>query len=67
MEFITITIPRADFDDLHKQGLLPTYEVKEVSFKDDFFKDDVNHAALKSASIKAYKALKDYEFKKRNP
>ena len=67
MELITITIPLEDFDFLYKQGLIPTYEVKEVKVKDDFFKDDTVHYQLQSASIKAYKALKEYEFKKRNP
>lgn len=42
------------------------YIIKEVKIEDDFFKDDATHKELKSQSNKAYKALKNYEFDKRN-
>ena len=41
-------------------------EYKEVTIKDDLFKDDVMHSSLKTKSIKAYRELKEYEFNKRN-
>lgn len=42
------------------------YTIKEVKIVDDFFKDDPTYQTLKSESNKAYKRLKEYEFKERN-
>lgn len=42
------------------------YKLKEVVVKDDLFKDNEAHAQLKKASIKAYKALKEFEFNHRH-
>lgn len=66
METITIKLSKPNFDNLVKVGALTKYEVKEVSVENDLFKDDPTHEILKKASIKAYKALKEYEFNKRH-
>lgn len=42
------------------------YTIKEVKIEDDFFKEDATHKELRSQANKAYKKLKEYEFKKRN-
>lgn len=42
------------------------YTIKEVKIEDDFFKEDATHKELKSQVNKAYKKLKEYEFKTRN-
>lgn len=64
MELVTVTVLLHEFEQ-HRQ-LFTHVEYKEVTIKDDFFKDDVMHAALKTKSIKAYKELKEYEFNQRN-
>lgn len=66
MEYITIKLTKTNFDNLIEVGALDAYEVKEVSIEDSLFKDDLTHEILKKASIKAYKALKEYEFNKRH-
>ena len=40
--------------------------VKSVKVKDDMFKDDDMHKALKLNADKGYKELQQYEFKKRH-
>jgi len=42
------------------------FVVKSVKVKDDFFKGDDMHKALKLNADKAYKELQQYEFKKRH-
>lgn len=64
MEHITITLTMATFKGL---GLQPgSYEVKSVRVVDDVFKEDELHKALKRKADSAYKALQEYEFKKRH-
>ena len=41
------------------------YEIKEVVIEDDLFKDDSIYQELKSKSIKAYKELMEYQYRKR--
>lgn len=65
MEYLTVKVLRSEFE--ANIALFSDVEYKEVSFKDDFFNGDLVHHELKTRSIKAYKELKDYEFKKRNP
>jgi hypothetical protein len=43
------------------------YIIKSVRIDDDMFKDDATHKELKKAAAKAYLALNNYEFDKRNP
>ena len=43
------------------------YLIKSVRIEDDLFKDDATHKELKKAAAKAYLALNNYEFDKRNP
>ena len=42
------------------------YKIKDVIVVDEMFKNDNIHKAYKKASLKAYKDLKDYEFKTRH-
>lgn len=42
------------------------YIIKSVRIDDDMFKDDATHKELKKAAAKAYLALNNYEFDKRN-
>lgn len=69
MESVIVEIPKSLLEiikfDYNLQANVD-YTVKDVVLKDDFFKDDEKHKALKKASIKAYKELKNYEFEKRN-
>ena len=67
MELATITIPKADYDLLNDSGLLPDHKLKEIYVKDNMFDNDEIHKVLKKAARKAYTALREYEFKKRNP
>lgn len=66
METVKIEINKELFDELVKQGVVSVESLKEVNIHDDFFKDDKTHGELKKVSIKAYKDLKSYEFKKRH-
>lgn len=61
-EYITIKLNREDYD----SAKLPPHQVKEVKIVDDMFINDDRHKALKSVADKAYKALEEYCFKKRN-
>ena len=65
MEYLTVKVIRYEFE--ANRASFSEVEYKEVSFKDDFFKNDETYEQLKKASVKAYKNLKEYEFKKRNP
>ena len=66
MEFITIKLPKEDFELLVNSDLLASYEVVEVKIKDELFAEDKLHVKLKSKANSAYKELKEYEFTKRN-
>lgn len=66
MEYVTIKITKDTFDELHTKKLITWYEVKEVTIKDGLFKDDKIYYVYKKAADKAYRDLKEYEFKKRN-
>lgn len=66
MEYVTIKITKDTFNELHAKKLIAWYEVKEVTVKDDFFKDDMVHKELTKQSLITYKRLKEYEFKKRH-
>jgi len=65
MEYVLVRLILSEFEANRSQ--FSEVEYKEVSIKDNFFEGDATHAELKKASIKAYKLLKEYEFKKRNP
>ena len=64
MEYLTVKVIRSEFE--ANRASFTEVDYKEVSFKDDFFKGDLEYEKLKNASTKAYKQLKEYEFKKRN-
>lgn len=64
MELITVIVPLDEFKE-HRR-LFTFVEYKEVTIVDGFFDGDEIHRELKTASIKAYKRLKEYEFNKRN-
>lgn len=66
MKFVKVILEKELYDLLADSDALPGHKLLEVFDKDDFFKDDETHKKLQSLSIKAYKALKEYEFKKRN-
>lgn len=61
-EFITIRMLLEYYD----AAKLPPHQVKEVKIVDDYFANDERHHLFKAAADKAYKALEDYKFKKRN-
>ena len=64
MELITLILSADEFT---KYRQLFTYvEYKSVEVKDDMFKNDEVYQQLTTKSIKAYKELKEYEFKKRH-
>jgi hypothetical protein len=66
MEIVTITMPREQYEILLDSGALPDHTLKEIYVKDELFENDEMHKALKKASIRAYKAMREYEFNKRN-
>lgn len=68
MEIVTIKISKDILQSLVDSDAISStdFEVKSSDIKDDFFIDDQHYEALKKASIKAYKSLKEYEFNKRN-
>jgi uncharacterized iron-regulated protein len=45
-------------------GVLTSESLQEVVTSDDFLKDDEMYQKLKKESIKAYKNMQDYKFKK---
>ena len=65
MEYLLVKVLASEFK--ANRALFSEAEYKEVSIKDNLFDNDETYNALKKASIKAYKNLKEYEFKKRNP
>ncbi len=65
MEYLTVKLIRQEFE--ANRDRFTEVEYKEVSIKDNFFEGDQTYEQLKKASIKAYKELKEYEFRKRNP
>ena len=64
MELVTIIVLADELAKVRPQ--LSYIEYKEVVVKDNFFDGDEAHKLLKDKSIKAYKALKEYEFEKRH-
>ena len=69
IEYVKIEMLRFKWDAIKEYlQLTPDvdYTIKEVTVKDDLFKDNETHAQLKKASIKAYKALKEFEFNHRH-
>jgi hypothetical protein len=64
MELITLILSADEFTK-HRQ-LFTYVEYKAVEVKDDMFKNDEVYQQLRTKSIKAYKELKEYEFKKRH-
>jgi len=66
MEYVTIKITKDLFDDLHTNGFITYFEVKKIEVVDNLFDGDELHKAYKDKANKAYKALKEYEFKKRH-
>ena len=64
MQLVTVTMPNELFEELYSiYGSL--LELQKVEVKDNLFDNDERHKALRKASIKAYKELKDYEYNKR--
>jgi hypothetical protein len=65
---VTIKLDETKFQSLVINGAFigVSYEIKEVSVKDELFDNDTIHKELKDKSIKAYKDLKTYEFNKRH-
>lgn len=66
MEIVTIIMPREHYEILVDSGALPEHTLKEIYVKDEMFENDEMHKALKKAANKAYKAMREYEFNKRN-
>jgi len=64
---VTIKLDETKFRSLVLNGAFDgvSYEIKEVSIKDELFNNDTIHKELKDKSTKAYKDLKTYEFNKR--
>lgn len=68
-EVVIIEMERFKWECLRNEFYLVNdvdFKLKEVVVKDDLFKDNETHAQLKKASIKAYKALKEFEFNHRH-
>lgn len=67
METIVIKLPKDKFNSMLLNGALNDikYEIKEVIIEDDLFKDDSIYQELKTKSIKAYKELMEYQYRKR--
>ncbi len=70
MEIVNIQMEADKFAAVAKHCNLEVntdYIIKSVRIDDDMFKDDATHKELKKAAAKAYLALNNYEFDKRNP
>lgn len=67
MEYATIKLLKSDLQLLVDSGVPFHYEVTKVEIKDMMFENDPNHRKLKNKANKAYKELKEYEYKRRNP
>lgn len=69
METLTVEIGKELFEMLISNFDIKAnehYTIKKVEIKDDFFKDDATHNHMKKVADKAYRDLKEYEFRKRN-
>lgn len=68
-EIITLKINVSTFDFLKQNQFLHTgeYEIQKIETKDEAYPEDEIWVGLKKESNDAYKKLKEYEFKKRNP
>lgn len=67
MPEIVIKLDENKFKSLVLNGAFDNvkYEIKEVVIEDDLFKDDEIYNDLKRKSIKAYKELMEYQYRKR--
>jgi len=67
MPRVRIELDQDKFNSMLLNGALEgvKYEIKEVVIEDDLFKDDSIYQELKSKSIKAYKELMEYQYRKR--
>lgn len=66
MKLVKIILDKDRYDLLADSDALPNHKLLEIFDKDDFFANDETHKKLQTSSIKAYKSLKEYEFKMRN-
>lgn len=66
MEFVTVKVLKEEFETALNSNVFSFHEIKDIKVVDDLFKDDEIHKALKKASVKAFKAVEEYEFKKRH-
>ena len=67
MPRVRIELDQDKFNSMLLNGALEgvKYEIKEVVIEDDLFKDDEIYNDLKRKSIKAYKELMEYQYRKR--
>lgn len=69
-EIIILKITKKAFEELYNQSLIDLksgeFEIKEVEIFQESYPDDKNWIRFKEASIKAFKELKEYEFKLRH-
>ncbi len=69
-EIITIKITTEAFTELYNEGLIgisgEDWELKEVAIQNEEYPNNKHWKDLKDASIKAFKLLKEYEFKLRH-
>lgn len=67
MPKVRIELDQDKFNSMLLNGALEgvKYEIKEVVIEDDLFKDDEIYNDLKRKSIKAYKELMEYQYRKR--
>ena len=65
---VHVSIVQTTFENMIKEGLLSQdqYDIKDINIKKEEYPDDVQWLALKKASTKAFKLLKEYEFTCRN-
>lgn len=68
-EIIVLKIERKAFEELYNNHLIDfhngRFELKEVHVHNEEYPEDKHWNILKDASLKAFKALKEYEFKLR--
>lgn len=67
MPKVRIELDQDKFNSMLLNGALEgvKYDIKEVVIEDDLFKDDEIYNDLKRKSIKAYKELMEYQYRKR--
>jgi hypothetical protein len=67
-EVVTLKLTVKDFEALYNEGFLHTlnYDISRVEPYNEEYNNDPEWKRLKKESNEAYKALKDYEFNKRN-